>query len=169
MKSRLTVSILIALGIIVVLLGALFLISRDVGIQALNIKSAKNDLKTRSQQLNDLARLREEAKLARPDLVKLEEAIPVRDELFSVRREMEQLAGSYSLAVNFAFGNENPKENSLASINFDIKLVGGDFNIRSFINKIESEHPFIKITSLDMVRQENNFSANLKGRILFKE
>lgn len=168
-KSRLTINIAVALGILVVLLTALLLVSRDVQTVSTSIKTAKSDLKTRVQQLNDLARLREEAKQAEPNLAKLEAVIPDRDELFSVRRELEQLAGKNNLAINFAFGNENPKENNLGNINFELKLQGGDFSIRSFVGEIESSYPFVRITALDMVRQDNDFSATVKGQILFKK
>ena len=169
-KSRLTINIVITLGILMALLLALFLVSRDVQTQALNIKTAKSDLKTRNQQLNDLARLRGQAQEAQPNLVKLEAAIPDRDELFSLRKELEQLAGSNKLVVNFTFGSEGPKgDNNLGSINFDIKLQGSDLNIRGFINEIESGYPFVRITTLDMVRREADFNATVKGQILFKE
>lgn len=168
-RSSLFINVGVTLGILIILLIALFLASRDVQTEASSIKAAKDDLKTRSQQLNDLARLREESKLAEPSLVKLETIIPERDDLFSVRRELEQLAAANSLAVNFSFGNENPKEDNLGNINFEMKLTGGDFNIRNFINEVESNRPFVKINVLDMVRQENNFSATIKGQILFKE
>lgn len=168
-KSRLKINIAVALGILAVLLSALFLVSRDAQTEALSIRTTKSDLKTRVQQLSDLARLREEAKTARPDLAKLEAAIPGKDELFSVRRELEQLAGKNNLAINFSFGSEGQKENGLGSINFELKLQGGDFSIRSFVDEIESSYPFVRITTLDMVRQENNFSANMKGQILFNE
>jgi len=168
-KSRPIINIAVALGILTVLLLVLFLVSRDVQTQASSIKSAKSDLETRIQQLNDLARLREEAKIAEPNLAKLEATVPNKDELFSVRRELEQLANNSNLAISFAFGNENLKEDNLGSINFELKLQGGDFSIRNFVDEVESSYPFIKITTLDMVRQENNFSATLKGNILFNE
>lgn len=168
-KSRLIINIAVASGILIILLFALFLVSRDVQTQALSIKSAKNDLETRIQQLNDLARLKEEARTAGPDLAKLEAAVPDQDELFSVRRELEQLAGRNNLTVSFFFGSEGQKENGLGSINFELKLQGGDFGIRSFVDEVESSYPFVKITALDMVRQENDFSATVRGQILFNE
>lgn len=167
--SRLKINIAVALGILAVLSSALFLVSRDAQTEASHIRAAKNDLRTRIQQLNDLARLREEAKTARPDLAKLEAAIPNKDELFSVRRDLEQLAGKNNLATNFAFGSEGQEENSLGNINFELKLQGGDFSIRSFVDEIESSYPFVRIATLDMVRQENNFSAVMKGQILFNQ
>ncbi len=168
-RSQLTTNIIITLAVFVVLLTLLLLVMKDIKTQATTIKTAKNELKTRVQQLNDLARLREETKLAEPNLAKLEAAVPVKDELFSVRREMEQLAAANNLAVNFTFGNENPKEANLGSINFEMKLQGGDFNIRNFVNQVESKYPFVRITGLDMVRQENDFSASLSGKILFSQ
>lgn len=168
-KSRLTINIAVALGILTVLLFALFLVSRDVQTQASSIKSVKSDLKTRIQQLNDLAKLREEARTAEPNLAKLEAAVPDKDELFSTRRELEQLAGRNNLTVSFSFGSEGQKENGLGNVNFELKLQGGDFSIRSFVDEVESSYPFVKINALDMVRQENDFSATLKGNILFNE
>ncbi len=168
-KSRLIVNTSITLGVLVILLTAPFLITRDVQTQALNIKSAKSDLETRIQQLNDLARLREEVKLAQPSVAKLEATVPGRDNLFSVRRDLEQLAGRNNLAVSFVFGSENLKEKGLGSVNFELKLQGGDFSIRSFIKEVESNYSFVKIAALDMVRQENDFSASVKGQILFNE
>lgn len=168
-KNRLIINIAVALGILIVLLFALFLVSRDVQTEAMSIRATKSDLKTRVQQLNDLARLREETKTARPNLVKLEAAIPNKDELFSVRRELEQLAGRSNLTQNFSFGSEGQKENSLGSINFELKLQGDDSSIRSFVSEVESSYPFVRITTLDMVRRETDFSSTLKGQILFNE
>lgn len=168
-KSRFIINIAVASGILLVLLISLFLVSRDVQTRATSIKATKSDLKTRVQQLNDLARLREEAKTARPDLVKLEAAIPKKDELFSVRSELEKLAGRNNLTENFSFGSEGPKEKGLGSISFELKLQGGDFSIRSFVDEVESSYPFVRITALDMVRQENDFSATITGQILFNE
>ena len=168
-RKRLTISVAVAAGITVALLLLLFLVGRDVQTQAGNIKSAKDGLKTRVQQLNDLARLREEAKLAEPNLAKLKQTVPQRDELFSVRRELEQLAGNNNLAASFTFSSENPKENNLESINFELKIQGGEYEVGSFINQVESRYPFVRISSLDMVRQENKFSSALRGKILFNE
>ncbi len=168
-KGRLLTATSISLGIFLTLLAALFFVNQDLKSQALAIKTAKSDLKTRVQQLNDLVRLREEAKLAEPNLAKLESAVPARDDLFSVRRDIEGLAGRNNLAVSFSFGNENPKTEALGSINFELRLQGGDFGVRSFISQIESGYPFVKITALDMVRQENDFIATVKGQILFSE
>ncbi|MBI2012993.1 MAG: type 4a pilus biogenesis protein PilO [Candidatus Colwellbacteria bacterium] len=168
-RKRLTISVAVAAGITVALLLLLSLVGRDIQAQASNIKSAKDGLKTRVQQLNDLARLREEAKLAEPNLAKLKQAVPQRDELFSVRRELEQLAGNNNLAASFTFGSENPKEGSLGSINFEFKIQGGEYEVGSFINQVESRYPFVRINSLDMVRQENKFSSALRGKILFNE
>lgn len=168
-KGRLIINIAVALGILIVLLFALFLVSRDVQTQALSIESAKSDLEGRIQQLDDLARLREEARTAGPNLARLEATVPNQDELFSVRRELEQLAGRNNLTASFFFGSEGQKENGLGSINFELKLQGGDFSIRSFVNEVESSYPFVKVAALDMVRQENDFSAAVKGQILFNE
>lgn len=168
-KSQFLINIGIAVGIVMVLLIALFLVGRDLQSQSMNIKTIKSDLKTRVEQLNDLAQLREDAKQAEPNLVKLEVAVPSRDELFSLRRGLEQLAARNNLAVNFSFGQENPKENNFSSINFELKLQGGDFDIRNFISQVESSYPFIRITALDMVRQENDFSTIVKGKIMFNQ
>lgn len=168
-KGRFTITIAVTSGILIALLAALFIVGRDIQTQATTIKTAKSELKTRVQQLNDLARLRGEARIAEPNLAKLEATIPNRDDLFSVRRELEETAGRNNLAVNFAFGAENPRENNLGSINFDLRLQGGDFSIRSFIKNVEASYPFVRITGLDMVRQENNFSATARGKILFNK
>ncbi len=168
-RKRLTISAVAAAGIVFALFLFLLLVARDVETQAVNIKSTKDALKTRVQQLDDLARLREESKLAEPDLAELNQAIPKRDELFSARRELEQLAGSNNLAVSFRFGSENLKEGALGSINFELGVQGGDSDVRNFVDRVEAEYPFVRIATLDVVRQGDKFSATLKGKILFNE
>ncbi len=169
-KTRFILSLALTLGLLSVLSLALFLVMRDINKQSSYVNLTKSDLKTRVRQLDSLVRLREEAKLAEPELPKLEQALPKKDELFVFRRQLDDLARQNNLTLGFNFGEEKAGDlKGLKSINFDMTLHGDKDNILSFIKKIESGITFIKLKSFDMIRQENGFSASLKGEVLYNE
>jgi len=166
-RRRLVFNLGILVFLLIVFISLIVFLGKDISQKAGYIAATRNNLNVRLRQLNDLARLREEAKVAEPNLIKLQTLTPTRDKTFSLPRRLEELARANNLGFSFAFGSENPPADNLGSINFNMTVEGSYQNILSFIRTIETGPYFMKISSFDIIRQESGFRALLGGSVFY--
>lgn len=165
-KTRLSFQILLFLGILIIFGGALIFLGGDIKNTATKINSTKEDLDIKLMQLSDLARLREDVKLANARLPILQDVLPNKDELLSFPNRLNNIAGQNEVDINFEFGNE--QENN---IDFNL-IIEGDYGaISKFIEEIELTMPFINFSNLDLVQigTSDTYRSTLKGIIFFSE
>lgn len=160
----------LTLGIVVLIWSGIFFLQGAIKNNADYIKFTRAKLNAQVNQLNDLVRLRGEAKTAESDLPKLRGALPNRDNLLLLPRRLENLAKKYNLAISFDFGVETRGSGSEPGhINFDLNLQGGASNIAAFMEELENGDYFAKLETFDIIRQGDSYSAHLKGEAFFSE
>lgn len=162
-KSRYITNITIAVGSVIGIAVLLVLIGVDIGKIAGEVVTIRSELKMEIEQINRLAQLRDEAKLAGPKFATLENILPKKDELFSFPAKMEELAKNQGLSSAFSFGAE-----SEGSIQYSIIVQGGTFEeIFRFVKTIEEDRLFMNIISLDMILGEAGYNGTINGTLFF--
>ena len=162
-KSRYITNITIAVGAVIGIIVLLIVVGADTKKIAGDVISTRSELKTEIEQINKLAQLRDEAKLAEPKFVTLENILPKRDDLFSFPAQIEELATSHGLPSKFSFGNE-----SEGSIQYSILVENGTFEkIFRFVKAIEEDRPFMSISRFGMVLGEVGYNGTIDGILFF--
>lgn len=162
-KSRYITNITIGVGTVIGIAVLLVFIGVDTSKIAGEVVTTRGELKMEIEQINKLAQLRDEAKLAGPKFATLENILPKKDELFSFPTKMEELAKNQGLASIFSFGTESEK-----SIQYSIIIQGGTFEeIFRFVKTIEEDKPFMSINSLDMVLGGVGYNGAISGILFF--
>lgn len=155
---------LISVGAVGVILIGLFLVGIDTKNVAKEVMETRAELKSRINQLNQLAQLREEARLAQSKMGSLENLLPKRDELFSFPTRVESLADSHGLSISFTFGNE-----AAGAINYSIVVQGPYGEIANFLDSVERDLSFMSVTNMDINAQGGVYRANISGKVFFDE
>ncbi|MBI2010682.1 MAG: hypothetical protein HYS89_00365, partial [Candidatus Colwellbacteria bacterium] len=125
----------------------------------------------RLREINELSRLREEAKLAEPRLASLRDFFPKRDELFTFSDDLQSLASSNNLGLSFSFGGEEKGESGKPGrADFTGTVQGGYPGILEFIQGLEELDYLANLVSFDIIAEGNNrYNATLKGEIFFSD
>jgi Tfp pilus assembly protein PilO len=163
-KTRLTFHLLLFSLIVFITGGVILGLGRNIKTTATGIASIKQGFTTRSQQLSDLARLREEAKLADEKLPILRSVLPQKDKLFLFPQEIESLAIEKGVTTNFTFSKEVQ-----GSADFTLAIGGELGAIIKFIKYIEETMPFISFTDFDLTQTTDGYRTVLRGTLFFNE
>lgn len=163
-KWRPTLIILVSIGAVGVILVGLVLVGIDTKNVAEEVVETRAELKMGIDQLDKLAQLREEAKLAQSRIESLENLLPDRDELFSLPTQVETLAASQGLSARFTFGSERD-----GSINYSITAQGLYREIATFLDSIEKGIPFMNVATTDIIIAGEEYRANIGGKVFFDE
>lgn len=155
-----TISVTVVAVIIIVL-------NFDINKRAERIEVRKLESLVQSQAILILSDLKKEAVLAQTDYALLESALPTRDQLISLPRELEQIAKAGNVDLGFAFGNETPSTDSQpGSIRFTMSLGGGINDLLNFMKVFEGHKYFIHLASVDMSKKEGSrFTLGTTGEI----
>jgi len=160
-KNGLSLQIAFASGIslfIVVLIIIVGFDTRNIANEIVNIRS---EISMQKKQADQLAVLKEEAAKAEARQVKLENALPTKDELFSFPARITSIGNEAGVAASISFGAESSE-----AIAYTIIAQGGYVNLLDFVKKIE-DILFINITSFEITQGDNGFDLNLKGSVFF--
>ena len=163
-KSRFALQVTWMVVSVLIVGGALLYLGNDIKGTAGEIVETRRDINTRQEQLNDLARLREEARAAAPRLEILEDALPERDELISLPDKLDSVAGEHDVLLRFSFGGDTEE-----GISFQMTLEGSYANIVAFLGELEGEFFYIVPEEVDVILRDNRYIATLKGQVYFNE
>ena len=163
LKSSYITNITIAVVTVIVIAILLVVIGADTKKIAEDVIVTKSELKTEIEQINILAQLRDEAKVADQKFATLENILPKKDDLFSFPAKMEELAKSKGLLSTFSFGAE-----SEGSIQYSFVVQNGTFEeIFRFVKTIEEDQIFMSINRLDMVLGGEGYNGTINGVLFF--
>ncbi len=163
LKNQLLPQIAIAVGVVVIIGLAIIFLGIYIRNAAADTVSIKTEMSIRARQLGDILRLREEAKLAEPGLISLQNALPQKDELISLPEQIAGLAAANNASATFKFGNE-----ATDNIEFSMVVEGGYGSIVNFIHAIENQVFFINISTVNIVNVSGGaYRADIKGRVFF--
>ncbi len=162
-KARFFLQIGIVFGIMVVVAAAMFFLSLDIKATTEKFLETQADANARSEQLNDLVRLREEAKLAEPKLEILQATLSDKDGLFIFPDQVIALGADHNVSVRFVYGEEQPD-----NIGFNISAMGIYRDIVSFIGALEDEYFFKILSSFDIIKiEDGQYQGDISGIIYF--
>ena len=163
-KKKLLIRVSIAAGIVAVFALFIILLNADINKRLVRIKEYKTELAIRTQTLAILAELQQEAKRAEPLMQELQSALPSRDELISLPRELEKIAKRNKVDFGFVFGQENPAQgNQAGTVRFTMTLAGTYQNLVLFLRELESSPYVVSIASIDVSRREKDTFAFATG------
>lgn len=163
-KKRPTLVVLVSIGAVGVILVGLFLVGIDTKNVAEEVVKARAELKMGIDQLDKLAQLREESKLAQSRIGSLENLLPSRDELFSFPTRVETLAANQGLSARFTFGSEGD-----GSIDYSLDVQGLYGEIVNFLDSIEKNMPFMNVAGTDIIIAGEEYRASISGKVFFDE
>src|SRR3989344_8290602 len=169
-KFRLVSTLSVALGAIVIIVIVVLYLGSDISRKADFISENQSKVLKASNDIGLLTKLKEQEKVADAAFFKLNNALPRRDALFSVSRDIGDMAKNRGLTFGSKFGEEvAPTKNKPGYIRVEMNTSGSYADIVSFIRDIESSSYFINLTSFDIVRQGSTFSALLNGQVSFSD
>ena len=169
-KRRLIKQLIIAFASIALIVAIIIGLNIDINKRAKSIEEKKREALMQTQAMLILSDLKKEAVLARADYMLLETALPNRDQLIALPRELEQLAKRLSVDLGFSFGNETAStESQPGSIRFTMSLGGTIEGLLDFLKAFETNKYFINLSSVDLAKRENNrYSLGTTGEIFIR-
>jgi len=169
-KFRLISTLSISFGAILIIVVVIAYLGFDVSSKASFISNSQGEILKSSGDIKLLTKLKEQEKIADVAFFKLNNALPKRDSLFSVSRDMSELAKNRGLSFSSKFGAEiSPTENKPGSISMNMNAIGSYTDVVAFTRDVEMSSYFINLVSLDIVRQGPSFNAILNGQVFFSD
>ncbi|MDO8602145.1 MAG: hypothetical protein Q7R62_03445 [bacterium] len=166
-KRRLMKELIIAFIGIALVIVIIIVLNFDINKRMDRIGERKSKAMLQAQSILILSELKKEAIQAKTDYILLQNALPTRDQLISLPRELEQIAKANNVELGFAFGNETPStESQPGSIRFTISLGGGLDDLLDFMKAFEAHPYFINFSSVDLSKKEGSrFALGTTGEI----
>lgn len=166
-KRRFIKQLIIASASVAFVAVIIILLNFDLNKRMSRIEARKAQALLQSQSILILSDLKKEAVLARADYELLENALPTRDKLIALPRELETLAKAHNIDLGFSFGSETPSsEGQPGSIRFTMSLGGGIDDLLDFMKAFEANAYFINLSSVDLAKkEESRFSLGTTGEI----
>jgi len=169
-KLRLISTLSFTLGTILIIGIVVFYLGFDISRKGTLILSTNTKLLQARNNISDLAKLKEQEKEADIALFKLNNALPKRDSLFSVSRDLEDLAKRRSLSFGSKFKEEVSATNTQPGyIGIDMNLSGSYNDLVAFIRDLDVGSYSINVVSFDIVRQGSGFSGLITGELFFSD
>lgn len=168
-KRRFLIELSIAIGLVVFLMGLLFLIGWDLSRRAGIADSRRSELTYRNLAISSLASLKKDATEAERYFGILENVLPQHDQLIDFSKELNSAARSRNLGFSFAFKSEREaQEDRAGAASFAMSLQGKTDQVLDFIRFIERSRFLVKLTSFDFSRFEDGFRAAINGEVFFR-
>ena len=169
-KFRLISSLSVTLGTLLIIAVVIVYLGFDISTKAGFISDTQAQLFKRVVDITNLTKLKEQEKAADAALFKLNNALPKRDSLFSVSRDLGDFARARSLSFGSKFGDEiASKDDKPGFIRLEMNTGGSYADLVSFIKDIEASSYFINLLNFDIVRQGARFSALINGEVFFSD
>jgi Tfp pilus assembly protein PilO len=166
-KRRLIRQLIVAFSCVIFIALIIIVLNIDINKRTARIEERKLQVLMQAQSILVLSDLKKEAIQAQSDLALLQSALPTRDQLISLPRELEQLAKTHTVDLGFSFGSESPStETQPGSIRFTMSLGGSLDDLLNFMRAFETNKYFINLSSVDLSRREGTrFSLGTSGEI----
>jgi len=167
-KFRLISSLTVVLGVVLIVAVVMVYLAFDISQKAGFISETQAKLFKRVIDISNLTKLKEQERTADAAFFKLNNALPKRDSLFSVSRDLSEFARARGLSFGSKFGDEvAPKDGAPGFIILEMNTSGNYADLVAFIKDIEASSYFINLLNFDIVRQGTTFSAILNGEVFF--
>ncbi len=169
-KSKLIYSLSITGGIVIFVLAIVLYLGLDIRKKADTIAGIQNQTLSYISKVNDLGKLKNQQKEAQSDLLKLNGALPKRDSLFEVSKNLDVFARARSLAFGYKFGEEVKfKDGNPGFVKVEMNVSGSYDNIINFLKDVENSKYFINSSSLDLTQQNVGYAGVINSKIFFSD
>jgi len=159
------------LTIIAVIAAVLVYLAKGISEKSDFIYKVKSDRNANAKIARDFADLTISSKGTGVMMDKLNGALPTKDNMFEITRDIGELAKQYNLGFNspkFIGLEINPTDSEPGYIRLEMTATGGYTGIVRFIKDLETGRFFIKISNIDIVRQGFIYNAIISGELYFK-
>lgn len=154
------------LGIILVAALVLYWLSRDISSRAANIQAQRQQIATRTMSLESLAELKSQSEQARSYSSVLANILPLKDQLISFPRDIQDIAKRYGVDFGSSFTKEEAStEVAPGSIGF-IFTIGGNYDkVLNFLRDVEGGRYIVKWDSIDLSEKAGFYKGTISGRV----
>ncbi|MDP1688791.1 MAG: hypothetical protein Q8L47_01515 [bacterium] len=169
-KKKLLINVGLILVVLLFVSGSLYYIIGKFNSINSEILYYKERVHAAQQEIKEYSSLKGDNIKAASALSIIRKAIPLYDDLFMFRADMEKLARIRSLSSGFSFGAEVPSgESTLGYINFNMSPEGDLKSVLTFIKDIESSSYLLELNQVSVRGSGNNSTGRLDGKIFFVE
>lgn len=100
----------------------------------------------------------------------LRRALPERDDLFSFRGDIEQMARNRNLRSGFSFGAEvRGEDGQPGHVNFSLSVEGSLSSLMTFLRDVENLSYLLEVGQVSITGEGAIVSGKLDGKIFFTE
>ncbi|MEK7465684.1 MAG: hypothetical protein AAB631_02820 [Patescibacteria group bacterium] len=169
-KKRIFVELSILAGVVFIMGGTLFYFARSLGVNSDAIVNTRKMLMSRSQSLENFADSRitwnEKGKAY---LENLRNVIPLKDQLITLGKDFQFLAGRARLEFSYTpIGETVPTPPNLGFIQFRVSVEGDYDSVQKYITTLQSFRYLTAIDGVSLTRTGNTFQALLSGRTFYR-
>lgn len=165
-RKKIFLNIGAGLTALVLFILAIVLIGIDAEKNSEFIFATNAAISSKSRIAADLARLRDQEKLAEPILAALKAKIPDEDSILTFSVYVKSLAEKHNATSTFRFGEET-RGADFNSIRFNASAQGDYASVVRFLNEFENAPYFINITNFSIIKQQEKYSGVIDGNIMF--
>lgn len=159
----------IALGIIVVLLGAIWYVKADIDKKFLDVQQIRSEMQTKEISLSELATLQSDAEKAKQYIPQLDHLFTTKDQLLAFSTDIGFMSNQAGFSGSPQFKEETaPPSSDLQKTNFSL-LIEGPKNfddLSKFFGLVEQSKYFVRFTTLDVAREGNTLRLGANGYVL---
>ena len=165
----------VSISIMLVLSGIIIYIFINLQVIGKLIETDRAALAARTQNISNLALLRERSKEAEVKINQLRAALPNRESLFLFSAEISRIAQEQNLSPIFSFKDEKISEspNVPSKASFIINVSGERLPILTFIKAFEATPYLTRIQSIEWTAPDGSpggaYRAILSGEVFFSQ
>ena len=165
-KKRFLTSVGVTIGIIAIFVAGTIVLGADLGARADRIQNMRITGTERSQAIQSLAVLKEEATRAEQYQSLLETALPTKDDIFNFRSRARAVATDAGVTLGFKFGAEEPATaNMPAAVNFQMTVSGSTNHFLDFLRRLEESGYFYNLNVLDLTYTGKGANLNIQATL----
>ncbi len=169
-KKRLLIELSILLGLVLVMGGTLAYFASTIGTKGEAVIEARKLLMSRSFAIENFAGLRGDWNQgAKESLELLRDSIPIKDQLITLGKDFQFLAGRAGLEFSYApIGETAPAAPSLGFIQFRIGITGSYDAIQKYITTLQGFRYITTVDGVTFTRSGSNYEAVITGKTYFR-
>jgi len=175
-KKKLTLLLIIGLGIIAISLGFLYYFQHNISRKVALISTYKIQTEARSTILDRIRILDRESKEAQPYLEKLTKSLPSETEMVRLEGVLKDLARENNVSLSFRFGLSNQGQNGEPnSYAFNLVLTGKEKDILKWIDRFQNLAYSIRLEQIEFSQvspgatgNNTDYTVKILGRIYLR-
>jgi len=169
-KKRLLIELSVLLGIILIMGGTLVYFASTIRTKGDAVIEARKILMSRSYAIENFAGLRGDWNQgAKEGLELLRDSVPIKDQLITLGKDFQFLAGRAGLEFSYApIGETAPAAPSLGSIQFRISVTGPYDVIQKYITTLQGFRYITTVDGVSFARSGTSYEAVITGKTYFR-